>query len=143
MGVELAGAQRVVARLFDDELEIWRDSAGETDDHLDEVTGQLVAPVPDEELVWSGLGLMMPLGRPAITAPLSGAIAPEPSTADYQAVIPVETPILRPDDVLRVAGSVRPEGARDPQLVGRRFRISDTAVGTYSVVRIVRVQVID
>ncbi|MER7407904.1 DUF6093 family protein [Streptomyces sp. NPDC000070] len=54
-----------------------------------------------------------------------------------------KAPELRPDDVIRVAGSVRPGGPRDPQLVGRSFRASDETVGTYSVVRIVRVKVID
>jgi hypothetical protein len=58
-------------------------------------------------------------------------------------VLPVEAPVLRRDDVIRVAGSVRPGVPRDPQLVGRRFRVSDESVGTYSVVRIVRVQMID
>ncbi|MFG2227661.1 DUF6093 family protein [Streptomyces sp. NPDC048644] len=143
MAFDLDGVRRVVGRLLEDKLEAWRDSAGRSDDALDESTGKLVPPRPDEVLVWDGLGAVMPLGRPAITTPLGGAVAPVPPTTDYQAVVPVEAPELRPDDVIRVAGSVRPKGPRDPQLVGRRFRVSDAAVGTYSVVRIVRVQVID
>ncbi|MER6127883.1 DUF6093 family protein [Streptomyces sp. NPDC001795] len=143
MAFDVEGARRVVDRILDDKLEVWRDSASRTDDVLDETTGRLVPSAPDEELVWDGLGSVMPLGRPALTQPVSGALAVEPPTTDYQAVLPVDAPVLRRDDVIRVAGSVRPEGARDPQLVGRRFRVSDEAVGTYSVVRIVRVQVID
>ncbi|MGW2881344.1 DUF6093 family protein [Streptomyces sp. NPDC001233] len=142
MAFDVDGARRVVGRIMDDKLEAWRDSAGRTDDMLDETTGRLVPPRPDEELLWDGLGAVMPFGRPAITRPVSGAVAVEPPTTDYQAVLPVDAPALRRDDVIRVAGSVRPEGPRDPQLVGRRFRVSDEAVGTYSVVRIVRVQVI-
>ncbi|MER6011585.1 DUF6093 family protein [Streptomyces bluensis] len=143
MAFDVEGARRIVGRILDDKLEAWRDSAGRSDDMLDEATGQLVSPMPNEVLVWDGLGAVIPLGRPAITRPLSGAIAVEPATTDYQAVLPVEAPELRPDDVIRVAGSVRPGGPRDPQLVGRRFRVSDEIVGTYSVVRIARVQVID
>ena len=143
MAFDVEGARRVVGRILDDKLEAWRDSAGRADDVLDEATGQLVSPAPDEVLIWDGLGAVMPLGRPAITRPLSGAVAVEPPTPDYQAVLPVEAPELRPDDVIRVAGSARPGEPRDPQLIGRRFRVSDETVGTYSVVRIVRVQVID
>ncbi|MFE4535802.1 DUF6093 family protein [Streptomyces scopuliridis] len=143
MAFDVEGARRVVGRVLDDKLEVWRDSGGRVDDYLDEATGRLVSPAPDEVLVWDGLGAVLPLGRPAITKPLSGAVAQAPSTTDYQVVLPVQAPELRPDDVIRVAGSVRPGGPRDPQLVGRRFRVSDKNVGTYSVVRIIRVQVID
>ncbi|MEU6254295.1 DUF6093 family protein [Streptomyces sp. NPDC047043] len=143
MAFDVEGARRVVDRILDDKLEVWRDGAGRADDVLDEATGQLVSPTPDECLVWDGLGAVMPVGRPAITQPVGGAVAVEPPTTDYQAVLPVGVPALRRDDVIRVAGSVRPGGPRDPMLLGRRFRVSDEAVGTYSVVRIVRVQVID
>jgi hypothetical protein len=140
---DVDGARRVVGRILDDKLEAWRDSGGLADDVLDETTGKLIPLAPAEVLIWNGLGAVMPLGRPAITKPLDGAVAQEPPVTDYQAVLPIQAPELRPDDVIRVAGSVRPGGPRDPQLVDRRFRVSDGAVGTYSVVRIVRVQVID
>lgn len=143
MAFDVDGARRVLDRILDDQLEVWRDSAGRTDDVLDETTGRLVQRAPDEELVWDGLGAVMPISRPALTQPVEGSITVEPPTTDYQAVLPVGAPVLRRDDVIRVAGSIRPEGPRDPQLVGRRFRVSDKAVGTYSVVRLVRVQVID
>ncbi|AIA03450.1 DUF6093 family protein [Streptomyces noursei] len=143
MAIDVEGARRVVCRLMDDKVEVWRDSGGRADDVLDESTGELVPPAPDEELVWDGLGAVLPLGLPAITKPLDGAFAQEPPSTDYQALLPVQAPELRPDHVLRVAGSVRPGGPRDPQLVGRRFRVSDKIVGTYTVVRITRVQVID
>ncbi|WP_039636725.1 DUF6093 family protein [Streptomyces sp. 769] len=143
MALDVEGARRVVGRILDDKLEVWRDSGGHADDLLDETTGALVRPTPDEVLVWDGLGAVMSLGRPAITKPVDGAVSVEPPTTDYQAVLPVGAPVLRPDDVIRVAGSVRPGGPRDPQLVGRRFRVSDESVGTFSVVRIVRVQVIN
>ncbi|GGV02485.1 hypothetical protein GCM10010211_82290 [Streptomyces albospinus] len=143
MALEVEGARRVVGRILDDRLEVWRDSAGRADDFLDEGTGRLLRPAPDEVLVWDGLGAIMPMGRPAITKPVDGAVSVEPPTSDYQTVLPIEAPGLHQDDVIRVAGSVRPDGPRDPQLVGRRFRVSDEGVGTFSVVRIVRVQVID
>ncbi|MGW3031187.1 DUF6093 family protein [Streptomyces sp. NPDC001178] len=143
MAFDVEGVRRVVGRILDDKLEVWRDSAGRTDDVLDETTGRLVSPIPDEELVWDGLGAVMPYGRPAITQPVAGSVTVDPPTTDYQAILPVDAPELRRDDVIRVAGSACPKGPRDPQLVGRRFRVSDDAIGTYSVVRIVRVQVTD
>lgn len=143
MAFDVEGARRVVGRVLDDELEVWRDSAGRMDDALDDDTGRLVAPVPNERLVWAGGGAVMPLGRPAITQPVGGSAVVEPPTTDYQVVLPVGAPVLRRDDVVRVAGSRRPGGLRDPKLMGRRFRVSDEAVGTYTVVRVVRVQVID
>lgn len=143
MAFDVDGVRRVVARILDDKLEVWRDGAGRADDVLDETTGKLIPSASDEVLIWDGLGAVMPLGYPAITKPMDGAVVHEPPTTDYQAVLPVEAPGLKPDDVVRVAGSARPGGPRDPQLVGRRFRVSDKNVGTYSVVRIVRVQVID
>lgn len=84
----------------------------------------------------------MPYSRLAITQPVGGSVAVQPPATDYQAALPVEAPELRRDDVIRVAGSVRPGGSRDPLLVGRRFRVSDEAVGTCSVVRSVRVQMV-
>lgn len=143
MGFDVEGVRRVVSRIAEDKLEVWRDSAGHADDVLDEATGKLVPPSPDVVLVWHGLGAIMSLGLPALTKPLDGATVRELPSTDYQAVLPVEAPEVRPDDLVRVAGSVRPGGPRDPQLVGRRFRVSDANVGSYTVVRIVRVQVID
>ncbi|MEU3712216.1 DUF6093 family protein [Streptomyces catenulae] len=143
MAFDVEGARRVVGRLLDDELEVWRDGAGRADDVLDESTGRLVPPAGDEVLVWAGLGAVMPLGRPALTPPLAGATVAQPPTTDHQAVLPIAAPPLRRDDVVRVAGSVRPGGPRDAALVGRRFRVADETVGTFTVVRIVRVQVID
>ncbi|MFK0279830.1 DUF6093 family protein [Streptomyces sp. NPDC090499] len=143
MAFDVEGVRRVVGRILDDKLEAWRDSAGRTDEVLDETTGKLVPPAPDQELIWDGLGAVMPYGRPAITRPVGGSVAVEPPVTEYQAVLPVDAPVLRRDDVIRVAGSVRAKGPRDPHLVGRRFRVSDEAVGTYSVVRIVRVEVVD
>ncbi|MFF2652663.1 hypothetical protein [Streptomyces sp. NPDC058045] len=44
MAFDVDGARRVVARVLDDKLEVWRDSAGRTDDVLHENTGRLVPP---------------------------------------------------------------------------------------------------
>lgn len=141
MAIDVDGARRAVARVLDDQVEVWRDSGGHADDLLDERTGQLVPPVPEEVLVWHGLGAVTPVGRPAITKPVDGAIVQEPPGAQYQAVLPVEAQV-RPDDILRVARSTPSSRPRDPQLLGRRFRVSDASVGSYSVVRIVRLEVL-
>ncbi|WP_399102454.1 DUF6093 family protein [Streptomyces sp. 11x1] len=115
---DVDGVRRVVSRMLDDKLEVWRDSAGHADDVLDETNGKVIPRTPDEVLIWDGLGAVMPLGYPAITKPIDGVVINEPPTTDYQAVLPVETPELKPDAVVRIAGSIRPGGPRDPQLFG-------------------------
>lgn len=144
MAIDVDGARRAVERFLDDELLIWRDSGGRSDDLLDESTGVLVARMPDATLIWSGRGVVMPVGRASVlTPPVDGAAVVTPSRTDYQVVIPVTAPPLKPDDVVKVAGSARAAGPRDPQLIGRRFRVADATVGTFTVVRVVRLQVID
>lgn len=135
MGLDLTGVSRVVERLLDDEVQVWRDVEGRTDDILDETTGQLWSPCTDRELVWAGHGSVVPLGEPAVVEPLDAATAPvTPSTA-YKALLPVDAPPSRPGDLLTVVHSVR-----DDQLAGRWFRVSDAAVGSFAVVRVIRLQ---
>ncbi|MGY0055089.1 DUF6093 family protein [Streptomyces sp. LZ34] len=138
MALDLSGVRRVVEGMLDDQVEVWRDPSGRTDDVLDEVTGQLKSAEADGALVWSGLGAIVPLGQPAIMAPLDGSVAALPAATAYQALLPIEAPQTRDDDVIAVCGS-----ARDAQLVGRRFRVADADNGTFAVVRVVRLQTVD
>ncbi|MFD3926527.1 DUF6093 family protein [Streptomyces sp. NPDC058614] len=138
MALDLSGVRRVVEGMLDDQLEVWRDPAGRTDDVLDENTGELKSAEADGALVWAGPGAIVPLGQPAITAPMDGSVAALPAATAYQALLPLDAPQTRDDDVIAVRGSTR-----DAQLVGRRFRVADANVGTFAVVRVVRLQVVD
>jgi len=138
VALDLSGVRRVVEGMLDDQLEVWRDPGGRTDDVLDEDTGELKSAEADGALVWAGSGAIVPLGQPAITAALDRSVAVLPAATAYQALLPLDAPRTLDDDVIVVRGSTR-----DTQLVGRRFRVGDANVGTFAVVRVVRLQVVD
>jgi hypothetical protein len=137
MVLDLSGVRRVVEKLLDDELQLWRDRDGGSGDELDDATGEL-RPGGQAELLWQGAGAILRPEQLPLGAPLSSSIAPVPEATAYQALLPMSAPPLRADDLLRVARSVR-----DDQLVGHRFRVGEVAVGTYAVVRVVRLQPLD
>lgn len=138
MALDLSGVRRVVERLLDDELQVWRDADGDARDELDEETGELKpavgqAPAP----LWKGPGAIVRPGQLSTTPPLDGVVASFPASTAYQALLPLSAPQVVVDDVLSVSRSMR-----DEQLVGLRFRAAEVAVGTYAVVRVVRLEVI-
>lgn len=135
MALDLSGVRRVVEGLLDDELQLWRDAGGAADDVLDEQTGYLK---PGESLpvrLWEGAGAIVRLGQLAVAPTLDSLVAPQPTSAAYQALLPLASPQAAVDDGLIVSQSVR-----DPQLAGRRFRVADVGVGTYAVVRVLRLE---
>lgn len=137
MALDLSGVRRVMERLLDDELQLWRDPDGDAGDELDEETGEL-KPVGHASVpLWEGPGAIVRPGQLSVTPPLDGVIASPPAPTAYQALLPLSAPQLMVDDVLSVARSVR-----DEQLMGRRFRVAEVAVGTYAVVRVVRLEVL-
>ncbi|MDI3417971.1 DUF6093 family protein [Streptomyces luteolus] len=124
--------------VLEDRLELWRDVQGESDDVLDEDSGQLMPVEGTPFLVWDGLGAVTLAGQlSGAKAALDGVAAGEVSQSPYQAMVPVDAPPTRPGDVLVVAGSTR-----DPQLMGRRFRVVDYGLGSYAVVRLIRLQLL-
>ena len=137
MALDLSGVRRVVERLLDDQLQLWRDADGSSGDDLDEETGELrpggQAAVP----LWEGPGAIVRPGQLSPLPPVDGVVASLPAATAYQALLPLSAPLVMIDDVLSVSRS-----ARDEQLVGRRFRVAEVAVGTYAVVRVVRLEVI-
>ncbi|MGW7542146.1 DUF6093 family protein [Streptomyces sp. NPDC054770] len=137
MALDLSGVRRVVEGLLDDQLQLWRDANGESGDELDEETGQLrlTGQVPVSVPLWEGPGAIVRPGQLTATPSLDGVIASLPTPTAYQALLPLSAPQLMVDDVLSVSRSVR-----DEQLVGRRFRVAEVAVGTYAVVRVVRLE---
>lgn len=137
MALDLSGVRRVVERLLDDELRLWRDVDGAAGDELDEESGELKPGGRMAVLLWEGPGAIVRPGQLSFTPPLDGVVASFPAATAYQALIPLSAPPVEVDDVLSVSRS-----ARDEQLVGRRFRVAEAAVGTFAVVRVVRLEVI-
>ncbi|MGC9539985.1 DUF6093 family protein [Streptomyces sp. UG1] len=120
-------------KLLDDELRLWRHVDGTSGKKLDEVTGELKPGDGTAAPLWEGPGAVVRTGQLSFVPPLDGAVAALPTPTAYQALLPLTAPPAAVDDVLSVSRSVR-----DPQLVGRWFRVADVGVGTYSVVRVLR-----
>lgn len=138
MALDLSGVRRVIEKLLDDEIQLWRDADGASDNALDESTGELKPGGETTTPLWKSPGAIVRPGRLALTQPLDAVAASLPAQTEYQALLPLSAPLVRVDDVLSVSRS-----ARDEQLVGRRFRAAEIAVGTYAVVRVVRLEVIN
>ncbi|WP_129798030.1 DUF6093 family protein [Streptomyces sp. F001] len=132
MALDLSGVRRAVEKLLDDELQIWRITKSTGSGTLNEVTGTLTQNSDEHLLAWSGLGAVVRQGPLASVPPLSGAIASLPATTTYQALIPLSAPSAMPDDMLFVSRSMR-----DAALTGRKFRIAEVAIGTFSAVRVI------
>ncbi|WP_425245388.1 DUF6093 family protein [Streptomyces sp. NEAU-NA10] len=138
MALDLSGVRRVVEGLLDDQLRLWRDVDGESGDELDEETGTLRTRGQATVPLWEGRGAIVRPGQLSYVPPLDGAAASLPASTAYQALLPLSAPPVAVDDVLGVSRS-----ARDKQLVGKRFRVAEVSVGTYVVVRVVRLEVIN
>ncbi|CAM5468247.1 DUF6093 family protein [Streptomyces aurantiogriseus] len=137
MALDLSGVRRIVEGLLDDELQLWRDADGDSGDELDEETGDLKPASEGSVPLWEGSGAVVRPGQLSVTPPLDGAVASLSAPTAYQGLLPLSAPQVMVNDVLSVSRSVR-----DEQLVGRRFRVADVAVGTYAVMRVVRLEVI-
>ncbi|MFJ2342374.1 DUF6093 family protein [Streptomyces antimycoticus] len=137
MGFDLSGVRRVVEKMLGDELELWRDADGHVGDVLDEQTGELKPGGTLATPVWNGPGAVVKSGQLVASPPVDGTTAVLPATTGYQALLPLASPKAQLDDVLVVKAS-----ERDAQLPGRRFRVAETEVGTFAVVRVVRLEVL-
>lgn len=135
MALELSGVRRVVERLLEDELQLWRDLDGHSGDQLDEQTGELKPAGHRKGLLWEGPGAITRPGQLAFTPAVDGTLASLPAPTVYQALVPISAPRVLVDDELMVSRS-----PRDGQLVGRRFRVVDVGVGSYVVVRVLRLE---
>ncbi|ATW48331.1 DUF6093 family protein [Streptomyces peucetius] len=107
MALDFSGVRRVVEGMLDDELRLWRDADGGTDDVLNETTGTLEPSEGDSEVVWEGPGAVIPVGQPALLAPLDSSVARMPTATAYQAMLPVASPPASPGDLLTVITSSR------------------------------------
>ncbi|WP_328773860.1 DUF6093 family protein [Streptomyces sp. NBC_00286] len=127
MALDLSGVRRIVERLLDDEVRLWRDTDGASGDELDEKTGELRTGGHAAGPLWKGPAAIVLPGQLSFAPPLDGVVASSPVSTAYQALLPLSAPSVRVDDVLSVSRS-----GRDAQLVGRRFRVAGVAVGAYS-----------
>lgn len=132
-GPDLTAATARVLSLMDDTCTVASDPPGVRDDIFDEVTGLLTPPVNDATTAtWPCLitrqteaGDQTPPAT-ATTAKLTGNV--------YRLLLPLQARIAG-GELVTVTVS-----ARDPQLIGARFRADAPAdVGSYPVARIVRV----
>lgn len=94
-----------------DELAFWRPSSSELQEDLTETH------VPGAK-VWEGKCLLTPTEGPREQPVGEGII----SMRDADAIIPIDAPTPRIDDEVEITAS------RDPELVGRWFRVTDVRV---------------
>jgi hypothetical protein len=135
VALDLSGVRRIVEKLLDDELQLWRDLDGVVGDTLDDETGKLKPGPSTARLMWEGAGAIVRPGQLTVSLPLDSAIAPQSIATAYQAMLPLAAPQTAVDDVLRVSRSLR-----DPLLADRRFRVTDVGIGTFLVVRVLRLE---
>lgn len=138
-GPDLSVARVVVEALMDDTCVITRDEEKFSDDVLDPVTGRLTPPTPDTITVYdsstTGAEGRALGGRckvsPQNTQPserLEGGA--EVNARMYNGSIPWDAPMPKIGDLLLIASSYR-----DPQLVGKTFKVQSVEVSTFLVSR--------
>lgn len=132
-GLDLSGIKRLVDSWLVDEILVGRDN-GETDDELDEETGQLI-PTPDVQ-VYAGLGVVQSIsGFSEVPDPDVQRVVEE-TGADYRALLPLEvTAEFVVGDLVRV--TAQHTETQDPRLMSRRFRVVDLGgASSYAVLQI-------
>ncbi len=131
-GPNLATARRAVERLMDDTCVVTRDADGTLDADFEEATGRLLPQAP--ETLYVGPCKVKSEGLLSGTHGAQeggGTINPR----IYTGAIPLDidgvaTPVFQVGDLLTITSS-----RRDPELVGRAFRVGETRYGTFSVSR--------
>lgn len=138
--LDLTPVQRLVEDQFLDDLLTVTGPDGKP--VLDDETGEMV-PNPGEHL-WDGPGAVAAVGSGSALALFAEQQVPDLTSAPYLALVPLDAAGSRPfgvNDVLTVSGTRLPGGPRDPQITGRRFRISQNPpVNTWAVVRVVALE---
>lgn len=126
-GPDLSTARLAVEALMDDTCTITRDAEGFSDDVLDPVTGRLAPPNPDTTSVYTGRCKVSPGGTQPSEREEGGS---DVHARTYNGSVPWDAPMPAVGDLLTVASS-----HRDPQLVGKSFRVQSVAVSTFLVSR--------
>lgn len=133
-GPNLAPAKRAVEKLMDDTCTITVDEHGVLDGTVDQDTGRLVKRDPHPGLIYDGPCKVRSEGLVSGThgAPEGGSTI---NPRIYTGAIPLDidgvlTPEIPVGAVLVVTSS-----RRDPELVGKEFRVGETRYGTMVVSR--------
>jgi hypothetical protein len=124
---DLTGAREAVTNLMSEFLAITFDEEGVEDEVLDEDTGELVPPEPDESRLYEGPGKVRPERRSDERAEQGGQ---DVSINRYVVAIPWDAPPVPKGAIVKVVRS-----ARDKQLEGRTFVIADIAYTTFLIQR--------
>lgn len=141
-GPNLAPARVAVERLMDDSCEITRPNLGTGT--LDEASGKILSPTPtviynqtttgeggrslaDAENLGGMCSTSRPDRRQASFHESGGRII---GNASPIGKIPVDAPLIKVGDLYRITSS-----RRDPQLVGKVYRVAEVIFSTYSVSR--------
>ena len=125
MSIDLSFAQRQIEALMDDTCRIEYD-AGTADDAFDEASGKHVPADPDISEIYEGKCKITAAGG---TQHIEEGGA-HPATTAYRGSIPVDAPPVPLGALLTVLTSLR-----DPQLVGRQFRVRGVVASTMLVQR--------
>ncbi len=127
-GPDLSSAVEAIEALMDDTCIIVRDPEGTLDSVLDEETGDLEEPDGQPVLVYEGKCKVSKSGNQMQYSAEAGRAVPVKA---YSGSIPISAPFLPAEgDTLTVTSS-----RRDPELVDKRFRVSEVVVSTFAVQR--------
>lgn len=126
-GPDLSVARVMVEALMDDTCTITRDPEQFSDDVLDTVTGRLVPPNPDTISIYEGRCKVSPQ-RTQSSERQEGGV--DVYARKYNGSIPWNSPMPVIGDLLLITSSYR-----DPQLVGKVFRVQSVEVSTFLVSR--------
>ena len=121
--LDLSAAQEVIEDLLRDAGIVWRDPQGSDDDVLDEETGIWAPPDGDLDKIYEG--------------PLKVGHTSEEGDPKDLVSLPLSSPTILKGDWVQITGAYR-----DPELVGKWFRVQDVQWSTYAVSRKLEVQTV-
>lgn len=125
----LEQARKKIESFMTDECIIGRDIEGTLDDVIDENTGEIVPPVNDENVMYSGVCLITPAGI-GQNEGAQGQPVELPGLRTYRGFVPLEVMNIEVHDVLLVTTSMR-----DEDLVGRKFIVRGIKASTFAIFR--------
>lgn len=131
-GPDLRGARRAAEALLVDQVRITRDTDGLVDGAIDPDTLERLPAVDDDALVYDGPCMVTAADADAVEA---GPTAPTGETAPdrWNLQLPLDAPPVARGMVAELLVATW-----DPQLAGRRFRLTDRGgVATFAVLRLV------
>ncbi len=127
MALDLSPGRRALERLMEDTCLITLDASGTSDDAFDQTTGLHTPPPGDVRTVYDGKCLLTSQGNVGREGNRGGGSF---QVTGYTLQIPLSAPALPVGAAVQLTAS-----RRDPNLVGRRFRIDRTTYSTTAITR--------